>query len=267
MTIHLKKNLQPVFELFDQTLAGTAPDVFGLWATAPLLSAEAIAFDTSTGMTSGIPPEVPVWRVNLPADLNLAAAHLTEGEARLETSQKTIQEAPYRLDAFVRSQSAGLSFDVSLEGREFAKPEAELLGLLGEIQEGRAPVSFGLGEKLVGGWQQATDRFQAFVDQLLKSIAHYAWVETCVQDQCLGRTGVGWTGDTSTVWRQGLSTEQVELHRRTLTLALESRDTLIRTFVFAVQGAVQLSVMLTMPGSALLALPAVWKFINQILKE
>jgi hypothetical protein len=197
----------------------------------------------------------------------LAATHLAEGKKRLETSRKTIKEAPDRLDAFVRSQSAGLSFDVSLEGREFAKPEAELLVLLSEIQEERAPVSFGLGEKLVGGWQQATNRFQAFVDQLLKSVGHYAWVETCIQEQCLGRTGVGWTGDTNTVWRQGLNTEQVELHQRTLTLALESRDTLIRTFVLAARGAVQLSILLTMPGGALLALPAVWKFVNQILKE
>lgn len=257
----------PIFEFFDNTLAGTSPDVFGLWATAPLSSSAAIAFDASTGATSRVPHEVPVWRVNLPTDLNLAAAYLIEGETRLETSRKAIQEAPHRLDVFVSSQSVGPSFDISLEGREFAKPETELSALLGEIQAGRGPVSFGLGEKFTGGWQQATVRFQAFADQLLKSMAHYAWVETCVQGQCLGRTGVGWTGDTNTVWRQGLSTEQVELHRRSLTLALASRDTLIRTLVFAVRGAVQLSVLLTMPGSALLALPAVWKFINQILKE
>jgi hypothetical protein len=201
----------PIFEFFDNTLAGTSADVLGLWCTAPLSSPEAVAFSSVRARTSELPPETPVWRVNLPADLNLAASHLTEGEARLETSRKVIQEAPHRLDAFVRSQSAAPSFDISLERREFAKPEAELLVLLGEIQAGRAPVSFGLGEKLVGGWQQATDRFQA--------------------------------------------------------LALESRDTLIRTFVFAARGAVQLSVMLTMPGGALLALPAIWKFINQILAD
>jgi hypothetical protein len=221
--------------------------VFGLWTTAPLASAGSVAFDTSVETTSGIPPDVPVWRVNLPVDLNLAAAYLTEGEARLETSRKTMKEAPDLLDAFIRSQSVGPTFDVSLEGENLAKPEMELLVLINEIQAGRAPVSFGLGKKPVGGWQQATDRFQAFVDQLMKSIAHYAWVETCIQEQCLGRTGVGWTGDTNTVWRQGLNTEQVELHRRTLTLALESRDTLIRTFVVAARGAVQLSILLTVP--------------------
>lgn len=265
--MHTHRNPQPVFELFDKTLAGIAPTVFGLWATAPLSPAEAIAFDTSADTTSRVPPEVPVWRVNLPADMNLAATRLTGGEARLDASREAMKKAPDRLGTFVKAQSAGMAFDISSGGRELAKPEAELLVLLNEIQAGRPPVSFGLGEKLFGGWQQTTDRFQAFVDRLLKSFAHYIWVETCIQEQYLGRTGVGWTGDMNTVWQQGLSTAQVELHQHSLALALASRGELIRTFSLAVRGAVQLSVLLTMPGSALLALPAVWKFVNQILAD
>ena len=75
------------------------------------------------------------------------------------------------------------------------------------------------------------------------------------------------TGDANTVWQQGLSAAQADLHQRTLRMALESRNTLIRTFMIAVRGVVQLSVMLAMPGSALLALPGVWKFINQLLED
>ncbi len=258
-----KENSQPVFELFDNTLAGTAPDVLGLWAMAPQSLTESAAFDT----TSGRPPETPVWRVNLPADLNLAITHLTGGETRLNTFRKTMKQAPDRLNAFVKAQSTAQAFDTSPGRRELDEPERELLVLLNEIQAGRPPASFGLGEKLAGRWQGATDRFQAYVDQLLKSIAHYVRVETCVREQCLGRTGVGWMGDMNTVWRQGLRTEQVELHRRSLALALQSRDELIRTFVIAVQGAVQLSALLIAPGSAILALPAVWKFLNQMLTD
>jgi hypothetical protein len=42
---------------------------------------------------------------------------------------------------------------------------------------------------------------------------------------------------------------------------------LIRTFAMAAHAAVKLSLLSAMPGGAVLALPAAWKFINHVLAE
>jgi WD40 repeat protein len=56
----------------------------------------------------------------------------------------------------------------------------------------------------------------------------------------------------------------------TLALALQSREMLMQTFVMATQFAIKLSklsILLSTPGGVILALPAAWKFINQVLAE
>ena len=256
---------QPVFELFDTTLAATVPEVAGLWTTTPLTSTEAVSFAAGAEASSEMPADTPVWRANLPANLNVATAQLAAGEASLTASQQAIQEIPHRLDTLIQISSSGQAFDISSKGQAFSQPETELLVFMDAIQGGT--VSFGLGDMLPGGWQPAIDRFQTVADRMLQSIVHYAWVETCVQEQCLARTAVGWTGDMNTIWQHRLKTEQGALHQQTLRLALQSRNTVVRTFILAVQGAAKISMLLLNPGSAVLMLPAIWKFVNQILAE
>ncbi len=263
-----------VFELCDGARAGTAPDVLGLWTAAlPFGSAQdkpsavdGVAFDTTAAATV----EAPVWRANLPADPNVAAAQMDSAEASLDASRAALTAAADRINALVEEregQSTGLVFDVSAAGAELAQPERELLAWLEETRGGGPPVSFGAGEGVSSGWAQATQQFQGFMDQLRQIVGHYAWVETRIQGQFLSQTTVGWTGNMRTAWQEGLNPAQMALHQRTLTLALASRDTLIRTFIVAASGAVKLSVLLTTPGGAILALPVAWRFINQVRAE
>jgi hypothetical protein len=78
---------------------------------------------------------------------------------------------------------------------------------------------------------------------------------------------VGWTGDAETIWPQPRHPEQVALHWNTLDLALQSRTTLLRTLIIVTHGAVKISSLLAMPGGVVLALPAIWKFINRLMDE
>jgi hypothetical protein len=57
------------------------------------------------------------------------------------------------------------------------------------------------------------------------------------------------------------------LHQRTLNLTLETRALMLRSLILVASGAGKLSVLMTTPGGALLALPAVWKFVNQVRAE
>ncbi len=252
-----------VFELAGAGLADTALDVLGVWTATPAAPAEAVAFDTTTAPA----PDAPVWRANLPADPERAAAELAGGEGRLGASHEALTEAQVRLGAFVAARTAGPAFDTLSVPADGAAPEAELWLLLQEIEQGRPPSSFGLGDSLVGGWEQANQQFQAFIEQVSRLVAYYAWVETRQAGRIVGRTAVGWTGDVDTVWPAAAQPDQAELHRRTLALALASRDALVRMVALVTSGAVKLSVLLTTPGGAVLALPAAWKFINQVLAE
>jgi hypothetical protein len=137
--------------------------------------------------------------------------------------------------------------------------------MLRELQD--PSVSFGLGEQFAGGWKQAIQQFQVLVDRLLQVVAHYAWIETFGEEQLLGQTSVSWTGNIETVWRVGLDTSQEALHQRTLALALASRITWIHMFILAARGAITLSILLTTPVGPVLILPAVWKFMTQVLEE
>jgi hypothetical protein len=252
-----------VFEIFEPAQDEAALDVLRLWTTVPLGEAASVAFDAKGAAGA----DMPRWRANFPADPGEAFVELAGGEARLEAWRKALPLAADRLDTFVATRAGGPAFVPSATKEPAARPEAELSALLAELQGGAPTVEFGLGEKFFGGWQQAAQQFQAFLKQLLRSVAHYAWVETSVQGRLLGRTTVGWTGAVQTVWREGLAAEKAAVHQRTLALALASRATVLRVLVVTLQGAVKLSVLLSTPGGVILALPAAWRFINQIVDE
>jgi hypothetical protein len=252
-----------VFELMNAGPSVSGPKVLGLWETLPRTPSAATAFDLTS---TTVAPE-PLWRARLPSDLNLAASQLTVGEARLQTSRKALNAVPDRLNGLFLTHTTGSSFDVSSAVKGLAQPEADLLVSLQLIQDGAATLGFGLGDKLTAAWQHTSQDLQEFGDQVLQSIAHYARVETYVGDQFLGRTAVSWTGNVRTIWRDGLRLEQAQLHQRTLALVLSSRNILVRTLVAAIDGAVKLSLLMAVPGGALLALPTAWKFIADVLAE
>lgn len=256
-------NPRAIFELASTSLADATPDVLGVWTVTPAVPAGAVAFDTAAAPAT----DAPVWRANLPAHPDLAEAELAAGEGRLGASHEALTEAQARLGAFVAARTAGPAFDAPGAGAKGEAPEAELWLLLQEIEQGRPPPSFGLGDTFVGKWEQANQQFQAFIEHVSRLVAYYAWVETCQAGRIVGRTAVGWTGDVDTVWPAATDPDQAELHRRTLALALASRDALVRMVALVTSGAVKLSVLLTTPGGAVLALPAAWKFINQVLTE
>jgi len=257
------KGGRAVFELFDPALAQAMPDVIGLWETKVPSPEERVSFD----MNSVTMPDAPVWRTNFPANLHLAETHLARGEARLRVSERALNSAADRMDAFVRAQIGNQSFTAPFGEGRVAQPETELLVLLNEIREGNLAVSYELAETLSERWDKAAQKFESVLERLRKFVAYYAWVETHVGGQLLGLTTVSWTGDAHATWLEGLGAEQVNLHQRTLALAMGSRDTLMRMFILTAQCAVKLSILVSTPGGVILVLPVAWKYINQVLAE
>lgn len=191
---------------------------------------------------------------------------------RLQSSQEALDSVPDRIENLVGRSQAQARGEVSFAAGPLPPAEAELLQLLAAsgrtaIQTGQPEVSFGLGQDLGAELRKAIAGFQQFTQRIARLIAHFAWVETQVTGHLLARTVVSWTGDMNTLWEDYLEPQQVDLHRRSLTLAITSRAAMLRTFIATTQGAAKLSVLLATPGGAVLALPAAWKYVNQILAE
>ncbi len=251
--------------LCDGTASGNALD---LWSSDAATASGALSFDIAA------PTDAPaLWQVNLPDDFALAASRLSDSETSLQRSQQLLAAAAGRLEQLqpIASDSA-VSFAVGAEpDQDLLPPERELLALLqGQTPPGEAQVSFGMGADLAAapmqGWEQAQQVFQSLMDKLRQSVADSVLIETRIAGRLLGRTVVSWAGDVQTVWPGGKTVEEVTLHQRTVALALKSRETMLKMFAASVQMAISLAFRLALPGGPLLALPAVLRFIKQMLE-
>lgn len=240
--------------------------LISLWSFPEISANIGVSFSASA--EQDIPPAV--WRLDLPPDHQAAAQALQAYSFQTQAALVVIEDLPIRIEGLVKrkqtADAAGASFSLS-EQPDLPAEDAGLLLSLLEIDRLGEQVSFGLEEKLPEDWQAAYRQFQAAAGRLLRSISHLAWVETSQGGQLLGRTAVGWAGDMQTYYRPALPPQQYELHRRSLQVALASRYALIRLFSATIGVASRLSLLLATPGGALLSLPAVWKYFNQILSE
>lgn len=245
------------------------PGLWGAWEIgaerADRVSPGGVAFGAAE---SDPGTSVPRWRVDLPADAQLAEAQLKESEEILARSNQGLEDMPGKFDELVSlaQKPRQVSFAVDSAGTAMGNPEVEALRLLA-VLEPQAAVSFGLLDVPREAWDEARSQFQNAIERILRLVVHYAWVETSMAGQLLARTMVGWSGDVDTLWELNLNETQFNLHKRSLSLAIRSRNTLIRTLVTATQGAAKLSALITTPGGAVLALPVAWKYANQILSE
>jgi hypothetical protein len=244
------------------TNTGTPP-VPGPWSSQPPPPPvpEGLSFSTLGGEELA-PIEVPTWRANLPVDLNEAAAQIALGEASVRASQRALANAPARLDAALRRRPSGFSFSTNER-----RPEDQLFGMLGALEEEPDAVNFGIGEDIKAGWEKANAQFRSFAAQAREAITNLAVVETRSGNLLIGRTSVNWSGDMRTLWPIALEPGQAALHQRTLNLALESRLAMLRTFILVLRGAGLVAQAVSSPIGTVTAIPAAWKFISEILNE
>jgi hypothetical protein len=173
-----------------------------------------------------------------------------------------LPDAGHRLREFVAGwPTIGQSFAV--ESFSMRQPERELTLLLTAAQ---APVSFGGHGSLFSEVRKLAAEARGFVAQVWEIPRYYAEVETVQDGVLLARTGLSWLGDARALGQRTLRDDQVELHRRALALALQSRIGWIR---LATQTA--LSIVLLGAGLAtanpILVAGGAWKFIRDVLAE
>ena len=257
----------PIFE------ATGSLDPLGLWDTAPPAVSFGLAADNATEASA------PVYRVNLPANVEAASSALAKTLDSFERANAALSDIPAQLDRIVRriqaqpqTTASGASFAVANMAPETG-PENELLTLLAYADpaalSGTGPedIAFGLNEAANQAFGQAQEKFQALLEKVNREILHFAWVETRIADQIIARTEVGWSGNAITVWNAAISAEQISLHQRTLEVVERTRNLTLRLLVTVAGGAAQMAALMAAPGGAVLALPAMYQYVMQTLQQ
>ncbi len=239
------------------------PAAFGEWQFKPSTDTPAVSFGLDAASDEGI----PVWRKDLSADPDDAAAELTHSEALTQVSLDELNAVPDRIDNLIQQAQIAGAGGISFEVATMPEPEADLLDLIDTINRPAVEVSFAIGGEDRSKIEGAFDQFGSDMNQLLRLVTHFAWVETQIEGELLGRSVVSWTGDMDTNWATGIKDEVYQLHRRSLNQALVTRNIALHAVTITTQSAVKLAVLLAAPGGALLALPVAWKFVKAIMAD
>jgi len=217
---------ETAFELSEEPSTTAGADVLGVWRVGP--PAPSVAFAAPRSTT----PEVPLWRIDLPADPVHATRRLEAGQARLLAASTRLVDATARLDAALDRSRPGMAFTAE------------------------TPIPGTSAEAELAGWQR-----------LMSGCRPSAWVETRIQGELVARSLLGLGGDVRTVCRPGLGPRDAGLHRDGVSLVVASRAAFLRVVACVTRGAVAISVRLALPGGPVLALPVAWRFVQRVLAE
>lgn len=248
-------------------------DPLGLWDITP--------HTVSFGMVEEIAQEAvaPVYRVTLSECEQVSSIYLADHLTDFERITTALDKIPSQLDGLVqRTQAkqqkaaAGISFSVADTMPEKG-PEGELLTLLaasdsvafsGPDQEG---VSFGFSEVTNEALGRAREKFDTLLEQVNQDVLHFAWVETIIASVLIARTEVAWSCDSTTIWKDFTSAEQMSLHQQSLEIVSQTRILKLRLLLTVSSGAAKMAVLMAAPGGAVLALPAVYDYVTKILQQ
>jgi hypothetical protein len=249
-----------IFQLSGFVFPGVNEDPFGMWDVVPATSGVSFAAGAADSA------EEPLHRVNF-ASVDEGSTELQMRQDFLSEQEALLQQAEQRLAEIGRS--GGVSFAAPIDQPpEFAQPEQNLEAALQRLT---APISYGLFDRNKQEEQEsdleATSQWRKFMDQVRKMIATYARVETEIAGTPIGQTAVSWTGDFRTVWTPALSGEEMQLHYHNVDVTLQWRLGTMRFVGVVGAGAANIAVKLGLPGGQLLALPAVWNFVKDVLRE
>lgn len=168
------------------------------------------------------------------------------------------------------AEQGAVSFDVTaFSAVDEASPEGQLLALIREVErpEPAGEVSFGIGETVSAAMQKAQAEFDVFMERINRDILNFAHVESGAADSPVAATRINWTGDALTVLSAGATPGDLREHSQTLRRELMGRNLRLRMFSTVTIAAGKISLALTSPGSAILALPMAYQYVSQLSKQ
>jgi hypothetical protein len=212
-------------------------DVLGVWGAPAAVPAGPSLLPSAASPVQDLPGLL--FQARLPDDLAAAATVLRGAESRLAGVEPALSVAAQRLAAFPVTLPPQVG--------ELADAEAKLTAYL------RSDAA-----------QAALAEFQGFVQQMQQVLTPQASIETTVGAQVVARSVLTVSSDLRTAWLGPVDAERAALHKRTVALALATRAALLRTVALTIRGA---AILATGAAAGPLALPAAWRFIQDVRTE
>lgn len=251
------------FALSGLGLPGDA-DPTGLWEVqmpSPPVPAPGEAPLIAFGAPAPLPP--PTWEVRLPAAREAAVALLQAQSRAQRLADQDLARAQADLAAFGRPSAVAFGSPDPLH-----KQKADLQVAVERLRP--SAVAYATPPRLDPEEQEATSQWERFAAEVQRMVTHYARIQTTIGETTVGLTMVGWTGDFATHWAPGnaaiRASDAAALHMQAVQVALDSRMALIRVASVVAAGAIGLTVKAAIPGGQITLLPAVWRFVRDVLR-
>jgi len=203
--------------------------------------------------------------ISLPDDPLEAAASIS----RLERDLQTRFHALSRGGNFLRHLSVNdsLSFGISSDS-DTDSPEIRLRHHIEWLKTGgKDSLSFGFG--FSDKYSETLSEFETFIRKISEFLKPSLCVESRIRESLFARTRAGIGGDLKTLWNftDGEFSAYASLHRRNVSFTLDSRTALFQLLAQIISGAAALAVRFSLPGGAITALPAAWRYIRDVMAQ
>lgn len=225
----------------------------------PEIQATFFTLDESGARNNSSSSSESVWRIQLPHDIG-------EADAVMESQLHYIDQQQQNLD---KIDSQLKTIEPSILGYtpyafEGYNPQTTLLESINALRS--SSNAFGIDETTVD-YSVLYDRCEAIINRFLQVITRHGRVETRIGDDLVGLTRIDWNGDFETIWEEHAPTLSMHVHMKSVRLVSASRLAILRILSIAGTGALGLTIKASIPGGQYLLIPAVYKFICDMLKE
>jgi hypothetical protein len=244
-------------------LHGHTPPLLGIWEPAPMSSFSFSSLDSSENKGEDI--QEVIWSVTAPENPAQAEKMIQDQSASLKAVSHSISQCRENLQNLPPHWLEPVSFALNPEDEESTIPEAVLQFNLAHIKS-NGP-AFELSSPQSDTQQTTITRFMNFTKQTFQLLRPTLHVQTHVKDTLAAFTEVQLDGDLSTVWLARYQETHSSVHRQNLSFTLESRLALFQFLTHVTTGAAVLSARFAFPGGALMALPAVWQYISDVIDQ
>ncbi len=222
-------------------------DPLGVWELA---GRDPVAYAAGSGY------EGPIWRVELPEDQRAAFKDLRAKRAAVRLRERELE----RIEGLVARLDLVRSYSL-----EATAHEDRLLAAITALSSPATAFDTRTEERVNYG--ALYEQCRALVAQFQALVRPLGRIETVVGGTLVGLTAINLSGDQRTMWSEESAPEQMEAHLAAVRLAMASRQALLRLLVVVVTGALGLAVKAHIPGGQILLLPAVYRFVRDVLQE